>query len=89
MSGTRMFLISFVTASCLAAAGTASAYHTRFIANNCNYAAPTPTPYITRDGSITVALNLSDRAIEVPLGPGERVLEGGLGPQEAAVIGTD
>ena len=56
MSGTRMFLISFVTASCLAAAGTASAYHTRFIANNCNYAAPTPTPYITREGSITVAL---------------------------------
>ena len=41
------------------------------------------------EGSITVALNLSDRAIEVPLGPGEQVLEGGLGPQEAAVIGTD
>lgn len=56
MSGTRVFLISFVIASFLAAAGTASAYHTRFIANNCNYAAPTPTPYITRDGSIAVAL---------------------------------
>jgi cyclomaltodextrinase len=41
------------------------------------------------EGSITVALNLSDHAVEVPLGPGERVLEGGLGPQEAAVIGTD
>ncbi len=56
MSGTRVFLISFAIASCLAAAGTAGAYHTRFIANNCNYAAPTPTPYITRDGSIAVAL---------------------------------
>lgn len=56
MSGTRAFLISFVIASSLAAAGTASAYHTRFIANNCNYAAPTPTPYITRDGSTSVAL---------------------------------
>jgi hypothetical protein len=56
MSGTRAFLVSFVIASCLAAVGTASAYHTRFIANNCNYAAPTPTPYITRDGSASVAL---------------------------------
>jgi hypothetical protein len=56
MSGTRMFLISFAIASCLASTGTAGAYHTRFIANNCNYAAPTPTSYITRDGSIAVAL---------------------------------
>jgi hypothetical protein len=56
MSGTRLFLMSFAIASCLAATGTAGAYHTRFIANNCNYAAPTPTPYITRDGSIAVAL---------------------------------
>ncbi|HEX2346267.1 MAG TPA: hypothetical protein VHI12_06760 [Gaiellaceae bacterium] len=56
MTGTRMFLISFAIASCLAATGTAGAYHTRFIANNCNYAAPTPTSYITRDGSIAVAL---------------------------------
>jgi hypothetical protein len=56
MSGTRMFLISFAIASSLAATGTAGAYHTRFIANNCNYAAPTPTSYITRDGSIAVAL---------------------------------
>ena len=37
-------------------AGTAAAYHTRFVANNCNYAAPTPTSYITRDGSAAVAL---------------------------------
>ena len=56
MSGKRMFLMSFAIASCLAATGTAGAYHTRFIANNCNYAAPTPTSYITRDGSIAVAL---------------------------------
>jgi hypothetical protein len=40
----------------LAYAGTATAYHTRFVADNCNYAAPTPTPYITRDGSAAVAL---------------------------------
>jgi hypothetical protein len=26
------------------------------VSNNCNYAAPTPTSYITRDGSATVAL---------------------------------
>ncbi|MBA2642389.1 MAG: hypothetical protein H0U82_05630 [Actinobacteria bacterium] len=46
----------FCLAFTLAAAGTAGAYHTRFVADNCNYAAPTPTSYITRDGSISVAL---------------------------------
>lgn len=56
MSSPRAFLAGFVVASCLAAAGPAAAYHTHFIANNCNYAAPTPTSFITRDGSITVAL---------------------------------
>ena len=56
MSGTHRLLIGLVVAFCLAAAGTASAYHTQFIANNCNYAAPTPTSSITRDGSATVAL---------------------------------
>jgi len=56
VSVTRRFLIGFVAASCLAAAGTANAFHTQFIANNCNYAAPTPTSTITRDGSATVAL---------------------------------
>ena len=56
MSGTQRLLIGCVVAFCLAAAGTASAYHTQFIANNCNYAAPTPTSSITRDGSATVAL---------------------------------
>ena len=40
----------------LACAGTATAYHTRFVAENCNSAAPTPTSFITRDGSAAVAL---------------------------------
>jgi hypothetical protein len=52
----RAFVLMFAVAFLLGAAGTARAYHTRFIANNCNYNAPTPTPYITRDGSIEVAL---------------------------------
>ena len=42
MRGTRVFLICFVAAFCLAAAGTAGAYHTQFVAQNCNWAAPTP-----------------------------------------------
>jgi hypothetical protein len=42
------FLVSGVTS--------AAAYHTRFVANNCNYGSPTPTSYITRDGSAAVAL---------------------------------
>jgi len=40
----------------LTSAGTAAGYHTRFVADNCNYAASTPTSYITRDGSAAVAL---------------------------------
>ena len=56
MVRSRIFLACFVTAFFLTSAGTAAAYHTRFVADNCNYAAPTPTPYITRDGSTTVAL---------------------------------
>ena len=56
MGSLRTFLACFVTAFLLSSAGTAAAYHTRFVADNCNYAAPTPTPYITRDGSATVAL---------------------------------
>ena len=47
-----IFTVTFV----LAYAGAAGAYHTRFVADNCNYAAPTPTSYITRDGSAAVAL---------------------------------
>jgi hypothetical protein len=38
------------------ATGAASAYHTDFVGNYCNYNAPTPTSYFTRDGSMTVAL---------------------------------
>jgi hypothetical protein len=52
----RVFVWAFALGFAFAAAGTAGAYHTRFVADNCNYAAPTPTSYITRDGSTTVAL---------------------------------
>lgn len=50
------FLAGLVLAVCLGAVDAASGYHTRFVAQNCNYAAPTPTSYVTRDGSTTVAL---------------------------------
>jgi hypothetical protein len=56
MSTVLKLLVGSVVAFTLAAAGTASAYHTRFVADNCNYAAPTPTSHITRDGSAAVAL---------------------------------
>jgi cell wall-associated NlpC family hydrolase len=56
MSAGRRFLVGFVVAFCLAGAGTARGYHTNWVGQNCNYAAPTPTSYITRDGSIQVAL---------------------------------
>jgi len=56
MSASRAFIAAFAVALPLASAGTAAAYHTRFVADNCNAAAPTPTSYITRDGSATVAL---------------------------------
>ena len=56
MIPSRVTVAALVLASCLAAAGTAAAYHTRFVADNCNYNAPSPTSYITRDGSTTVAL---------------------------------
>jgi hypothetical protein len=52
----RVSLCAFVVGFALAAVGTAAGYHTRFVADNCNYAAATPTSYITRDGSATVAL---------------------------------
>ena len=51
-----VFLAPFGVALTLFGASTASAYHTRFVALNCNSNAPQPTSYITRDGSITVAL---------------------------------
>jgi hypothetical protein len=53
---TRAFLGALAATLSLVAVGTATAYHTRFVADNCNWGAPTPTPYITRDGSATVAL---------------------------------
>ncbi|HLE99797.1 MAG TPA: hypothetical protein VI540_07845 [Gaiellaceae bacterium] len=56
MTGRFRFLAAFAAAACLSAAGTAYAYHTSFVADSCNYAAPTPTSSITRDGSTTVAL---------------------------------
>jgi hypothetical protein len=40
----------------LAVVAGAKAYHTRFVANNCNYNDPQYTSYFTRDGSTTVAL---------------------------------
>ena len=46
----------FCTSCLLVGAGSAAAYHTRFVALNCNTNAPQPTSYITRDGSLTVAL---------------------------------
>jgi hypothetical protein len=49
-------LLGFVVAATLAGAGTARAYHTAFVAQNCNRTAPTQTSSITRDGSTTVAL---------------------------------
>jgi len=56
MRRTRGFVIGFAAAFCLASAGTAAGYHTRFVFDNCNYVAPTPASTITRDGSTTVAL---------------------------------
>ena len=52
----RTLLATFGLAVFLAWVGSAAAYHTRFVADNCNYAAATPTSYITRDGSAAVAL---------------------------------
>jgi hypothetical protein len=56
MLGARRLVATFAITFALAYAGAAGAYHTRFVADNCNYAAPTPTSYITRDGSAAVAL---------------------------------
>jgi hypothetical protein len=57
VSRLRAALVLGAVFACAAiAAGAASAYHTSFVARNCNYNAPTPTDYFTRDGSMTVAL---------------------------------
>jgi hypothetical protein len=55
----RVLAATFLGAAMLATlvvVGGARAYHTRFVASNCNYASPTPTSHITRDGSAAVAL---------------------------------
>jgi len=56
MTTRRVFATAFAAVFVLVFAGTAGGYHTRFVALNCNYASPTPTSYITRDGSAAVAL---------------------------------
>jgi hypothetical protein len=56
MRASRALPVAFLVAFALSAAGTAGAYHTHFVAYNCNYNDPQPTSYITRDGSATVAL---------------------------------
>ena len=52
----RTLLVTFGLALSVGWVGSAAAYHTRFVADNCNYAAPTPTSVITREGSAAVAL---------------------------------
>ncbi|MET0560727.1 MAG: hypothetical protein ABW012_03780 [Gaiellaceae bacterium] len=52
----RTLLVTFGLAVSLSWVGSATAYHTRFVADSCNYAAPTPTSAITREGSAAVAL---------------------------------
>jgi hypothetical protein len=52
----RQLVASFALTFALAYAGAAGAYHTHFVADNCNYVEPTPTSYITRNGSAAVAL---------------------------------
>jgi len=39
----RPFIAWFTATFLLTSAGAASAYHTQFVADNCNYAAPTAT----------------------------------------------
>jgi hypothetical protein len=87
------FVASLVLGFFLAATATAGAYHTRFVADNCNGASPTPTSYITRDGSAAVALrarhegyqwgggcwNDNDRD-DSPGDPTENPYTGGEGP---------
>jgi hypothetical protein len=52
----RTFCVAFVVAASLTLAGTAFGYHTRFVATNCNYSAPTPTSTFTRQGSVDVSV---------------------------------
>jgi hypothetical protein len=50
LRATTAFASAFAIAFALGGAGTAGAYHTHFVADNCNSNPPTPTPSITRDG---------------------------------------
>lgn len=50
------FAVTATIVCALTAATGAWAYHTRFVANNCNTNPPQYTSYFTRDGSSTVAL---------------------------------
>jgi len=56
MTGIARFAAVFAVFFALAAAGTAGAYHTRFVAENCHTNPAQQVSYITRDGSIAVAL---------------------------------
>ena len=53
----RLFVAATATAAALAAVQAAHAYHTQFVAQNCNTNAPQYTSTFTRDGSTTVALH--------------------------------
>jgi hypothetical protein len=56
MSAPMRFAVWLAVAFALSTAGTASAYHTNFVANRCNDSPPTPITHITKDGSINSAL---------------------------------
>lgn len=56
MTLSRSFLIAFVIAFSLSGVGTAAAYHTTFVADNCHWDDPIPMASFSRDGSTTVAL---------------------------------
>jgi hypothetical protein len=56
MTSRRALVFAASVSFALAYVGVAAGYHTQFVVSNCNYAAPTPTSYITRDGSAAVAL---------------------------------
>jgi len=51
----RAFWIGLVATASLTFVTSALAYHTHFVANNCNTNPPQPTSYFTRQGSIDVA----------------------------------
>lgn len=64
MTTRRVFATTFAVLFVLSFAATATGYHTQFVAQNCNYASPTPTSYITRDGSAAVALRARDEGYQ-------------------------